>query len=98
MALKSTVAHNSGKNAAQSRNKTKKIHAWNLKQAGEIDYTFLVIVICVVAVGLVVLLSASAPDSKEIHGSSYYFFGRQLLCAVIGFVGMWFISRINYNS
>ena len=98
MALKSTAAHNSGKNTAQSRNKTKKIHAWNMKQAGEIDYTFLVIVICVVAVGLVVLLSASAPDSKEIHGSSYYFFGRQLLCAVIGFVGMWFISRINYNS
>lgn len=98
MAFRSTVAPGSEKNISAGRDRQKNTRIWNMKQAGEIDYTFLVIVICVVAVGLVMLLSASAPDSKEIHGNSYYFFGRQFLCAVIGFVGMWFISRINYNS
>ena len=72
MALKSTAAHNSGKNAAQSRNKTKKIHAWNMKQAGEIDYTFLVIVICVVAVGLVVLLSARYTEAHIISSEGSF--------------------------
>lgn len=97
MARKSTAAYNR-QNTASSQKKPKKIYAWNQKQAGEIDYTFLVLVILVVAVGLVMLLSASAPAGMTINGNSYSFFGKQLLCASIGFVGMWFVSRINYNS
>ncbi|HIT85356.1 MAG TPA: putative lipid II flippase FtsW [Candidatus Ornithomonoglobus intestinigallinarum] len=97
MPFKSTAAR-SGRQKGAERAVQRKTRPWNLKQAGEIDYTFLVLVICVVAVGLVMLLSASASASKEIRGSSYSIFGRQLLCVVIGFVGMWFVSRINYNS
>lgn len=66
--------------------------------AGEIDYTFLFIVILVLAAGLVMLLSASAPRASEMFdGNSYYFFNRQFIFAVAGVVGMWIISRINYK-
>ena len=87
----------SEKIVSRSREKQKKVHLWNMRQAGEIDYTFLVLVILVVAIGLVMLLSASTPDGKE-AGNTYSFFGKQLLFAVIGFVGMWFVSRMNYNA
>lgn len=67
------------------------------KLAGEIDYTFLFLVILLLCAGLVMLLSASAPAANTIHADSYYFFKRQLLGAAIGLTGMWFISRINYD-
>lgn len=102
MVQKHTLKHGSKRTAAKShaenKQNDKKIRPWNLKQAGEIDYTFLVIVILVVAAGLVMLLSASAPAGKTNNDSSYSFFLRQLLFAALGFVGMWFVSRINYNS
>lgn len=82
----------------KTNNALKKIPEWKKQQAGEIDYTFLVLVILVVAVGLVMLLSVSAPSGKAMENNSYYFFYKQFLGAVIGFVGMWFASKINYNS
>ncbi len=62
-----------------------------------IDYTFLFIVVLLLASGLVMLLSASAPSANRIYGNSYYFFLKQLGCAMIGLIGMWFVSKINYN-
>ena len=61
------------------------------------DYTFLFIVVLLLVSGLVMLLSASAPSANRIYGNSYYFFLKQLLCAMIGIAGMLVISRINYN-
>ncbi|MDY3031626.1 MAG: putative lipid II flippase FtsW [Clostridia bacterium] len=98
MAVKNRTVQRTSENAVKSNKKQKKVHSWNLEQPGEIDYTFLVIVILVVAAGLVMLLSASAPAGKTMNDNSYSFFGKQLLFAGIGFVGMWFVSRINYNS
>ena len=66
-------------------------------QAGEIDYTFLTIVIAVLAMGLVILLSASAPKANALQGNSYYFFIRQFGFAAGGLVGMFFLSRIDYR-
>lgn len=65
---------------------------------GDFDYTFLFIVILLLAFGLVMLLSASAPDANKIYGNSYYFFIKQLACSIVGIVGMMFVSRINYNT
>lgn len=64
---------------------------------GEIDYTFLVIVILIVAAGLVMMLSASAPVGMQ-EGDSYSFFRKQLIFAVLGFAGMWFVSKLEYKS
>lgn len=66
-------------------------------QVGEIDYSFLTIVIAVLAMGLVILLSASAPKANAMYGNSYYFFIRQLGFAALGLVGMFLLSRIDYK-
>ncbi len=67
-------------------------------RAGDIDYTFLFIVILLLAFGLVMLLSASAPAANRIYNNSYYFFFKQFACAAAGLVGMYFVSKINYNT
>ncbi len=66
--------------------------------AGDMDYTFLSIIILVVACGLVMLLSASAPSASSLYnGDSYELFRKQLISVSIGLVGMWVVSRINFN-
>ena len=65
---------------------------------GEIDYTFLSIVILMVSFGLVMLLSASAPAASNMYnGDSYGLFRKQLVFVIVGLVGMWIVSRINFN-
>ena len=66
-------------------------------QKGLIDYTFLFIVVLLVAIGLVMLLSASTPTARQKHGNSYYFFTRQLIFIVAGLVGMYITSIIDYR-
>ena len=60
-----------------------------LARMGEIDYTFLFIVILLLSFGLVMLLSASAPAGNTLHNNSYYFFNKQFLCAILGLIGMY---------
>lgn len=61
------------------------------------DATFLLLVIILLCVGLIMLLSASAPEANSMTGNSYYFFIRQLAFGAAGFVAMLFISRIDYR-
>lgn len=61
------------------------------------DATFLLLIIIVLCVGLIMLLSASAPAANTKVGNSYYFFARQLGFATAGFVFMLILSRIDYR-
>lgn len=65
--------------------------------AGDIDYTFLCLVVLLLSIGLVMLLSASSPAGSSSFGDSYYFFKRQMGFTAIGIVGMWIVSRINFD-
>lgn len=65
---------------------------------GDMDWTFLFIVVLLLAFGLVMLLSSSAPAGASIYGNSYYFFIKQFAFAGVGFIGMIFVSKINYNT
>lgn len=67
-------------------------------RAGQIDYTFLTILIIIVCAGLVMLLSASAPAANRKFGNSYHFFIRQFIFACAGFAAMIVISRIDYRK
>ncbi|MCH5212761.1 MAG: putative lipid II flippase FtsW [Oscillospiraceae bacterium] len=69
-----------------------------LVRAGDMDYTLLFIVILIVSLGLIVMLSASAPAGSRMQGDSYYYFQRQLIFILIGFAGMIIVSRINLDS
>jgi cell division protein FtsW len=48
-------------------------------------------------VGLVMILSASSVAALSDYGSSWYFFDRQLLWAVVGLAGFLVASRIDYR-
>lgn len=68
------------------------------RKAGDMDYTFLLLVGVLAAFGLIMLLSASTSTANMKFGTSYYFFVRQLLYVVIGAVAMLVLSRIDYRK
>ena len=80
-----------------NRNADRKVKPPQRIEAGDMDYTFLFIVILLLFFGLVMLLSASAPSGNTIYGDSYYFFKKQVIGAAIGLIGMFVISKVNYN-
>lgn len=67
-------------------------------KVGELDFTFLTLVIVIVCVGLVMVLSASSPRALRLAGDSFHFFKKQLIFAIIGFIAMMVISRIDYKK
>ncbi len=62
-----------------------------------IDYTFLFFIMLLLSIGLVMLLSASAPPGASKYNDSYYFFKKQLLFVAVGLVGMVVVSKIDYR-
>lgn len=67
------------------------------RKSGQLDYTFLTIVIVIVCTGLVMLLSASAPAASKKFNNPYRLFLKQLIFACAGFAAMFIISRIDYR-
>lgn len=62
-----------------------------------LDYGLFIVVLVLLAIGLVMVLSASAPYSLRTEGDSYYYVKRQLLFAVVGIICMLIISKIDYR-
>ena len=66
--------------------------------AGEMDYTFLLLVGVLVVFGLIMLLSASTPTANVKFGRSYHFFVRQLVYVFLGVVLMTTLIKIDYRN
>lgn len=64
---------------------------------GGIDIPFLGITIALLTIGLIMLFSATYPYAYYYEDSSYYYFLRQLVFAVIGLVAMFILSKFNYK-
>lgn len=71
---------------------------------GPIDLPFLTLVLLLLAVGLVMLLSASYPSAYynldpniDTGGNPYYYFNRQLAFAAFGLFVMFLTARFNYQ-
>ena len=62
-----------------------------------IDITFLSLVIMLLAIGLIMLLSASFPSAYYELGKPTYYFTRQLLYAALGIFAMLVISLMDYH-
>ncbi len=60
------------------------------------DLILLIIVLCLVAIGLIMVFSSSATLAQSRYGESYYFLRRQAVWALLGFIGMYIASRIRY--
>lgn len=63
-----------------------------------IDFPILLTTVILVAFGIVMVFSASFYYSAERWNDGLYFFKRQCLWAVVGFVGMFVASRIDYSK
>ena len=62
------------------------------------DYSLLVILICLICFGLVMLYSTSSYSAMmKQNGDSLFYFKRQVLFCIVGLIGMWIVSRIDYH-
>ena len=62
-----------------------------------IDYILLITVLLLLALGLIMVLSASSPKALAESGNSYSYFIKQAIFAILGLVCMFFISKIDYK-
>ena len=53
-----------------------------------VDYTLVITILLLLAIGLVMVLSASSPTALSESGNSYKYFAKQLLFAGVGIVAM----------
>ena len=63
-----------------------------------LDLPFLLIILLLLAIGLIMMFSASYPIAYYNMGDSFYFLKRQLLFAVIGVLLMLGVSCIDYHN
>ena len=61
------------------------------------DYVLVITVLILVSLGVVMVLSASAPSALSKTGSSYTYFIKQFGFAVFGIIAMLFVSKIDYR-
>lgn len=70
---------------------------FNLFTKGSVDYIIWITVMILVAFGLVMVLSASAPSAFAKTEDSYSYIRRQAISAVIGLVAMMACSKVDYH-
>lgn len=76
---------------------TKKNKKFSSFLNNQIDYTLLITVLLLLALGLIMVLSASSPTSLSESGNSYRYFIKQGIFAVLGIFAMGIISKIDYR-
>ena len=69
--------------------------AWEAAR-GPLDLPFLMLVLILLAVGLIMLLSASFP-SAQADGDAFYYIKRQIIFAALGVFAMFSVGKINYQ-
>lgn len=77
--------------------KKKEIKGFSSFLNNSVDFTLVITVLMLLSIGLVMVLSASSPTSLQESGNSYEYFIRQLFFAIVGLVGMYFASKIDYR-
>lgn len=77
--------------------KKKKVEGFSSFLNNSVDFTLVITVLLLLTMGLIMVLSASSPTSLQKYDNSYYYFIRQLAFAILGLIGMYFISRIDYR-
>lgn len=77
-----------------AKNKSNK---FGLFISGKIDYTLVVITLLLLSIGLIILLSASAPTSIAENGNGYSYALKQGVVAIVGLAGMVFFSIVDYR-
>lgn len=77
--------------------KKKKVKNYSSFLNKPVDYTLVITILLLLAIGLVMVLSASSPTALSESGNSYKYFFKQLIFAIVGIVMMCIISKIDYR-
>ena len=67
-----------------SSNTKKKVKKYSSFLNNKLDYVLVITILLLLALGVVMVLSASAPSALSETGSSYTYFKRQFFFAIIG--------------
>lgn len=62
-----------------------------------VDIGLVIVTLILLALGVIMVLSASAPSAFRLEGDSYFYFKKQAMFAVFGIVVMLAVSRIDYK-
>ena len=81
----------------QSNNPKKKVKRFSKFLNNRMDYILFITVLILLSLGVIMVLSASAPSALSKTGKSYTYFVRQFIFAIIGIGLMLFISKIDYR-
>lgn len=76
------------------RKKTKRISNFVNNQ---FDFTLCITVLVLLAMGIIMVLSASAPSALSTTGNSYTYVRKQFVFAIIGIILMFTLSKIDYR-
>ena len=76
---------------------TKRVKRKRSNETIYFDYSLLAVLIFLVCFGLIMLYSASAYSALVQHNDSMHYFKRQILFCIVGFIGMYVVSRIDYH-
>lgn len=78
-------------------NKKKKTKNFSSFLNNPVDFTLVITVLLLLALGLTMVLSASSPTALSESGDSYKYFSKQLIFAIAGLPTMYIISKIDYR-
>lgn len=81
----------------QRNNQKKKVKRFSKFLDNRMDYILFITVLILLSLGVIMVLSASAPSALSKTSKSYTYFVRQFIFAVIGIGIMLFISKIDYR-
>lgn len=87
------------KRQKEREERRKRQEAWEAAR-GPLDLPFLLLAMMLLAIGLIMLLSASFPSaqaSSRLGNDPLYYFKRQAIFAVLGIAAMLWVSKINYE-
>ncbi len=71
-----------------------------MKKKGQVDFYFLITVFALLALGLIMVMSASSESARNASytgGDAYYFFKRQFIWAILSVIAMFVVSKIDYH-
>ena len=84
-------------NTRTSKNRSNLSNISNFKVRSKVDMPLVITVLMLVAIGIIMVLSASAPSALADFGNSYHYVITQGIAAILGFVAMIFLSKVDYR-
>ena len=93
-----TVKHSNVSNSQKTMAMTKVEKSLVKNKKKPYDLGLILTIFMLLALGLIIVLSASAPSALSSYGDSYYFFKKQLISAAVGLVCMLGVSLFDYRN